>query len=388
MKIRSLFTAAFLIFLVTAFYFFSKDLVEELDMKGSGPKPIRCKVEEVLDESIESEALDNTEVGYGLSLFSGGQLIKVKVSEGVHKGKTILIDNTKMNVHTNSNVVEPNDEILAFLEEDTEGKLIGGLLYEIVRTNHMYMLITAFFIILIAFGGMKGFKSIISLSITFIAIINVMLPLILKGHSPFTTSIFICILVTLTTFIISNGFTMKTFNSVLGTTGGVLTAGLIAYIMGNLSKLTGLGNEEAQMLLFVPGNIKLDFRGLLFSGIIMGALGAVMDVSMSIASAINEIESAKPNISSGELIGAGMNVGRDIMGTMSNTLILAYIGGSIHLVMILMVYNYPLRSILSMDMITSEIVRAVSGSIGLVFTIPITAFISGSIGRRRKRIWG
>lgn len=385
MRLKSLFTIFFLVFLVAAFYYLSQDIVGKLDTESAAIKPVRCKVEEVIIDNSESEVSDNTESGYEMSLFSGGQSIKVKIMEGVHKGKRILVQNTKMNVYTNSNVVAPGDEILAFLEEDAEGKLVDGILYELVRTKHMYMLIAAFFVLLVAFGGMKGFKSVITLSITFIAVIKIMLPLILKGHSPFTISVCICILVTLTTLIISNGFSTKTFNAVLGTIGGVLIAGLIAYIMGHVSKLTGLGTEEAQMLLLAPVNIKMDFRGLLFAGIIMGALGAVMDVSVSIASAMNEIESAKPNISSRELIDAGMNVGRDVMGTMSDTLILAYIGGSIHLVLILMIYNYPLTSTLSMDMITSEIVRAISGSIGLVFTIPITALISGSIGRKAYR---
>jgi len=164
----------------------------------------------------------------------------------------------------------------------------------------------------------------------------------------------------------------------------VLVAGGIAFFVGSLASLTGLGDEEAQMLMYIPQQVNFDFKGILFAGIIIGALGAVMDVGMSIASSMREVEAAKPEITTKDLIRSGMNVGRDIMGTMSNTLILAYTGGSLQLMLLFMAHDFSLTEVINWDMIASEVVRALAGSIGLIFTIPLTAMVAGTIGREHR----
>jgi len=147
--------------------------------------------------------------------------------------------------------------------------------------------------------------------------------------------------------------------------------------MGSAARLTGFGTEEAAMLLYIPQEIQFDFRGLLFSGMIIGALGAVMDVAMSIASAMDEVTLARPRITHDVLLRSGLRVGRNIMGTMSNTLILAYAGGSIPLLLLFAAYGTPMIQIVNFDHIATEVVKAFAGSIGLIAAIPITA-VSGS----------
>ncbi len=140
------------------------------------------------------------------------------------------------------------------------------------------------------------------------------------------------------------------------------------------------------MLMFIPQEINFDFRGLLFSGIILASLGAVMDVSMSISSSMFEIIKIDPTIKKSDLISAGMNVGRDIIGTMSNTLILVYVGCSLPLMLLFMAYDISFIEIINKDMIASEIVRALAGSIGLTLAIPITVFISAGLLNRKSVI--
>ncbi len=140
--------------------------------------------------------------------------------------------------------------------------------------------------------------------------------------------------------------------------------------------MTGMSTEEASMLLYIPQGIQFDFKALLFSGILLGALGAVMDVAMSIASSIEEVYKANKELSRGELFSAGMEVGKDVMGTMSNTLILAYTGSSIPLLLLFMAYDTPLVRMLNLDIIATEIVRSLAGSIGLILTIPLTAVVT------------
>jgi len=140
--------------------------------------------------------------------------------------------------------------------------------------------------------------------------------------------------------------------------------------------LSGLSHEETQLLLYIPQGIEFNFKGLLFAGIVIGALGAVMDVGMSVASSMFEIKAVSPQISRGDLFRSGMNVGRDIMGTMTNTLILAYLGSSTPLLLLFYAYQISPERILNLDTIVTELVRAFSGSIGLISAIPLTALIA------------
>ena len=194
-----------------------------------------------------------------------------------------------------------------------------------------------------------------------------------------------CILIIAVTLLIISGFNKKTLSAIIGTAGGVLIAGIIALIVGSAAKLTGFGDDESQMLMYIPQNITFDFRGLLFAGILIGTMGATMDVGMSIASAMHEIKENSPNIKTSALFKAGMNVGRDAMPTMSNTLILAYAGGSLHLMLLLMAYETPFTHIINWDMIASEVLRSIAGSIGIIFAIPITALASVLIEKYEKK---
>ena len=130
------------------------------------------------------------------------------------------------------------------------------------------------------------------------------------------------------------------------------------------------------MLLYLPNNLTLEPKELLFAGIIWGSLGAVMDVGMSISSAIYELSINNKDLSFKELLNSGMNVGKDIMSTMSNTLILAYLGSALPLILLMMIFNQSNYKIINLDVIATEIVRSISGSIGLLFTIPITAILA------------
>jgi uncharacterized membrane protein len=237
--------------------------------------------------------------------------------------------------------------------------------------------LTALFVLLIILIGHKqGLKAVITLGITLLLIGKFMLPLLFKGYSPVLLAIFTGVLVTAITVVAIGGFTKKSLAAVLGTSGGLVAAAGIAILVGILANLSGLSNEEAQMLMFIPQETQYDFRGLLFAGIIIGALGAVMDVSMSIASAMDEVQKVGSKMTFKKLFKSGMNVGKDIMGTMCNTLILAYTGTSIPLLLLFMAYQQPFIKIINLDFLATEMVRALSGSIGLILSIPITAVIS------------
>ena len=311
------------------------------------------------------------------------QIVKIKVLDGTFKDHEFIVENSMSGNLAYDIVLEEGDKVILSIEDKGEND-INVYVSDFVRDTYLFVLVIIFIVSLIAIGGFKGIKSVVTLLITGFIVLYVMLPLILKGYDPLLVTIVCTIFITLITFFIIAGVNMKSVSAIVGTTGGVLFAGFLAYIVGSLVRLTGLSSEEAGMLMFIPQEVNFDFRSLLFAGIIIGTLGAVMDVSMSISSAMYELKELNPDTSYKSLVKSGLNIGKDIMGTMSNTLILAYTGSSIPLLLLFMAYNTSLSKILNLDLIATEVVRALVGSIGLVLAIPITALCTGFIIKVRS----
>ncbi|EOD00228.1 YibE/F family protein [Caldisalinibacter kiritimatiensis] len=328
------------------------------------------KVIEVISETNADESED--------SFTFSTQIVKVKVLTGKYKGEEFIIENNLSNNVAYDIKVQAGDEVVLAVEE-TEGEAPQMFISDFVRDKYMMYLLIAFILLLLVVGRIKGLKSMATLAITVLIVAKVMLPLILKGYNPIWVSIVSSIAITILTIFIIGGINIKSISAIIGTAGGVIFAAVLSYIVGSLAKLTGLSSHEASMLMYIPQGISFDFRGLLFAGIIIGTLGAVMDVGMSIASAMYEMRGIHPNISPKELIKSGLNVGRDVMGTMSNTLILAYTGSAIPLLLLFMAYDTPMQEILNLDLIATEIVRSLAGSIGIIIAIPTTALVTGLI---------
>lgn len=311
------------------------------------------------------------------------QVVEIEILTGDYKGQIVTVENDLNNHIYYDILLEKGDRITVAVEKSANDNELPEIYisgFERDRYELYILLIFLFFLILI--GGLKGIKAIVALGLSILIILFFMLPLILRGYSPIALSIVTAIMVTALTLFIIAGINIKSASAIIGTGTGVIAAGLIAYIIGSLSHLTGLSSHEASMLLYIPQGISFDFKGILFAGIIIGTLGAVMDIAMSIASSMYEIREIEPDISTQNLISAGINIGKDVMGTMTNTLILAYTGTSIPLLLIFFAYNFPLIEILNMDQIATEIIRSLAGSIGLVLSIPFTAMTCGFIINR------
>lgn len=311
------------------------------------------------------------------------QYVLLEIKSGPFKGELIEVENYISENAIYEIFVEEGDRVIVVTQEEA-GELKEVYISDYLRENYIYLLLGLFILLIIGIGGIKGIKSVLTLGLTIFLILKVMLPLMLQGIDPILISIAIAIVVTILTILIVGGINSKSISAILGTSIGVIIAGIIAFIVGNQINLTGLSGEEISMLMYIPQNIDLEFRSLLFAGIILGALGAIMDVGMSIASSIEEIYNANKNLTSKDLFKSGMNVGKDIMGTMTNTLILAYTGSSIPLLLLFMAYDTPIRKIMNLDLIATEIVRSLSGSIGLILTVPLTAFIASILVKKSK----
>lgn len=241
-----------------------------------------------------------------------------------------------------------------------------------VRSDWLYMLGVLFILLVLIFGGMKGVRTVLSLGLTCLAIFAVLIPMIVAGYNIYWTSIMICLFTIIMTLALVSGWRIKSLAAAVGCTGGVMVAGLITIISEYRLHMTGIVDDDSMMLLFVNEEHPIDLKGIVFAAIIIGAVGATMDVGMDISSSLTEIYRKNPDIRIYELMRSGFTIGRDIMGTMSNTLVLAYIGSGLHVTLLFMTYYNSLEQVLSVEMITSEVLQALAGSIGIVFTIPAT----------------
>ncbi len=329
-------------------------------------------------EAAEENPLE--ESGYQSEAFD----VEVKILNGPFRGQVISVSHVTGGNPYYDIIVEPGDKVLLEAEV-VEGELVSAYIADHIRDTFIYLLIGLFVLLVLLIGGKSGLRSLLGLLITIVLIAQVFLPLLFRGYQPLPLAVLLSVLSIIITMVIIGGINRKTLAAIVGTASGVLVAGVLAYAFGNLTKLTGLSHEETRMLMYIPQGIQFNYQGLLFAGIMIGALGAVMDVGMSVASSMFEIKQVSPQISLWDLFRSGMNVGRDVMGTMTNTLILAYLGSSTPLLLLFYAYNVPIQRILNLDTIGTELVRALSGSIGMVAAIPLTALVAAWLAMRDEQ---
>lgn len=338
----------------------------------------KAKVIEIVDHIKEEHPLTETE-----TLIIEEIIFKAEALNGELKGE-ILTAEQNLNTYTVVQLkpIEVGNTVLLY-NIPNEDYGTEWSLGEYVRTDALMTLGVIFVILLILFGRLQGFQTIISLVFTGLAIFLVFIPAILSGLNIYFWSILTCVFIILMTFLVVSGFNQKSIVAGIGCFGGIFVAGSLTIIMDSVLKLTGMVDEDSAYLLLLNQDHPIDLKAIIFAAIIIGALGAIMDVSMSIASSLFEVSQQSNKISFSKLLKSGMNIGRDIMGTMSNTLILAYIGGSLGIVLLLISYNTSLVDVLNRELVVVEILQALVGSFGILFTIPLTAITSGLLFRHK-----
>ena len=312
------------------------------------------------------------------------QHLKVEILDGNHKGEILTIRHTIERIMPGYYIFKPGDKLLIRATEDSSGTLETVKIQEKVRDTQVYLIVGLFIVLLLIIGGFNGLKTLISLVIAVAMIFFGYIPLIIRGVNPILASLGISIPVVIITLVIISGRNIKTLAAIIGTSLGVIISGILAFIFGNFAHLTGLADDSSISLAYIPQFRNLDYKGILFGTILIGAIGAIMDVAISIASALYEISTLDKNITGKNMIISGMNIGKDMMGSMSNTLILAYVGTTLHLIILFIVYKIRFIEIINLDSIATEIIRAMAGSIGLIITIPVTVVIGTAIYKNKK----
>ncbi|MCI7107357.1 MAG: YibE/F family protein [Agathobacter sp.] len=248
--------------------------------------------------------------------------------------------------------------------------------YSLDRTSIIYLFAMFFALVVCLLGGKKGIKSVMSLVFAGICIIYLMFPLMYRGISPILITIIVALLTTIMTLGLLGGFSAKTAAAIVGTTSGVVIAAIAALVFGKAAGITGYNVSDIETLSYVAQNSQIRIGQLLFAGIIISALGATMDVGMSISSTIQELHERNPELGGKELFLSGIRVGRDMMGTMTNTLIFAYVGGALSTLVTNYAYDLSYNQLMNSYTIGIEIMQGLSGSLGVVLTVPVTAAVA------------
>ena len=335
----------------------------------------KATVNEIVKEDIEiDELIENAPVGM--------QELSVTVKSGRYKGENMTAFNYFGAYY--GVPVEVGDGVTLTIKTHQDGE-ISATVYEFNRIPILGVIIAVFFIVVVIIGGTVGLKSLVGLVFTLLCLFSILIPVILKGYQPIPATFIICAYIALVCFTILGGVHRKTISAFLGTVSGALFAMIFGMIAQHFAKIDGLRLEDAEPLIQLKYNGGVVYiRGLLVASIIICALGAVMDVAMSISSALEEVHAANPSFDRKQLFRSGMNIGRDLVGTMTNTLILAFLGGEFTLMIFLYARDLTFYHMFSTAFISLETISGISSSIGMVLAIPLTAFISSTLIAKDK----
>lgn len=319
--------------------------------------------------------ITNNQIQYDqqLKIYLGIQDVKVILKEGVHKGETVKLKNYLTSTH---NVHLSQGDHIIVSQDEPLGVNPYYSVYNYDRMIPICFFILLLFSVIIIIGKEKGIKSILSLLYTLYLVVFLLLPTVFSGYSPVLMTIVTIVLSTIVTLLLLNGESRKTYSAILSTIIGVLLSGLCFIMMSYALHLNGFSSEEAESLILINQATHLSIKDILFVGILISSLGAIMDVGMSIVSSLYEIHHHKPDLKRKELYRSGIEIGKDMIGTMTNTLILAFTGSAFISLLVLFSFHVDMKQLLNSNYLMIEFIQGIAGTLGIVLTVPLSSFIS------------
>ena len=332
---------------------------------------VRGTVLELTENNIEEDPFVD-------GRFVGNQKFRVRIDEGEYAGQEFESTNTLSSLR--SAVAAEGLTAVFAIRLDKNGAPVVWL-YNYNRTPHIYLLAVVLATLVLAVGRLKGLRSLLALLLTGTVLLYVVVPCMWSPHPALVAMVSLAA-ACLASFALIAGFSKKALCAALGTLAGILLAGLIAFVCGRIMNLSGVDMEKGETLLYLAQNRDFKITSLLFVSILIACLGATMDVAISIASSAEQIHKADPAMPSGAYLAAVLAVGKDIIGTMTNTLILAFCGSSLPLAMMIWGYHMDYMQFINIPLIVINILQALAGSIGMVASVFFTAMLSVLIFKR------
>lgn len=303
------------------------------------------------------------------------------IQEGSQKGKIFTITHTLSSIR--SAYAYEGLKAIFTVRTDSKGNIVVWL-YNYRREYGVYFLIFLLVLIVLLIGKKEGLNSLLALAFTATILIYVVVPGMWTPH-PVLIAIFSSIIICLVSYLLIAGMSKKALIASLGTLFGITLAGLLSYFMGKILHLSGVDMEKGEALLYLAQDRGFKLKNLLFVSILFSSLGATMDIAISIASSSEQLLIVNPQIEKRALFSSLLAVGKDIIGTMTNTLVLAFCGASLPLAMMIWGYDMSYKQFINIPIIVINILQAFCGSIGMVSSVLFTAICAILLNFRREK---
>ncbi len=327
---------------------------------------VRARVVSITSESVTQDSADP-------ELYLGEQEISVEILEGDQAGETVTFTNYLTAIH--SIFVEKNTQVIV-CADTPENASPYYTIFNYDRSTPLMCVIVFFAFVMILIGGRKGIGALLGVGFSVLTVILFMAQAIFHGFNPIAITLLTVLISTGVSLLLLNGFSRRTASGVISTLAGVGVTAIVFLIAASTLHLTGYNTETAEDLLMIQDATGLSVRYLLIAAVLISAMGAVMDVAVSLAAALEELVSVNPTMTRRDLFKSGMNIGKDMIGTMSNTLILAFAGTALNTIICLLGYGYSMTQLFSSDYLTVEITEGLCATIGVILTVPVSAMIS------------
>jgi len=329
---------------------------------------VQARVIEVLDQDVFDQG----------GIQQPYQQLRLEILEGELAGRAVTVDHGLYSLLGPESLFEAEDRVMV---TRTRRPDLGDvfIITDVVRLDALALLAAVFVVFILLVARMQGVRSLLGMAVSLIVITQFILPMILTGNDPVLVSIAGAFVQLAVTLYLIYGWTRKTHAAVSGMLVSLVVTGLLAALFVGLTRLTGQGAEESLFLQASGAHINL--RGLLLAGIMIGSLGVLDDVTISQASAVTELTAANPHLPPLDVFRRAMNIGRDHIASTVNTLVLAYVGASLPLLLLFAIYPQPFAQTVNREFIAEEVVRTLVGSLGLVASVPITTFLASVVFR-------
>ena len=312
----------------------------------------------------------------------GSQVLELEILTGRYQGQRTLCTNYFSAMYNVE--VEMGDTISVRVDTVSPGTYTVNV-YNYNRVPAIILVALTFVGALVAICGWRSLRILVGLVFTFVSIMYLLLPLALKGWSTVPVTMVLVTVTATASFWLLGGWQPKTLGATLGCFCGVAGAAILGSLAAEMLHVSAYQMDEAEALLLARGDTGLKLEGLLLSGILISAEGAVMDTAMSVASAMAELKEKKPEIGLAELFRSGMHIGKDTTGTMANTLVLAFAGSSFNMMILIYSYQVSFLQLMNTDFVAVELVRSVAGSLGIILTVPCVAIITAALLCRKQK---
>lgn len=329
---------------------------------------VKAKVVEVNNKGVYSTGM----------IQQGDQRCTIEILEGEHKGQQVEGMNLLTGKLEFDKMFKPGDEAWVLLELDSSNEVIFANMVDYYRIDQQIFLIGLFVILIIAFSGFTGVRTLLSCSFALFSIVKILIPCLLKGIPPLLVALMVGNLLTVITLLLVAGCNKKAYTAIISSMICSLMTCLLAVVFGDLFKMHGAVMDWSESLLYA-GYQHLDLTAIFQAGIYLACSGAILDLSIDISAALDEVIKNNPSVSRANLIKSGLSIGKSVVGSQTTTLLLAYMGSYITILMVYMAQGTPLMSILNSQKVSSEILHTFVGCIGLVLVSPLTAIICGIV---------